>query len=82
MAGALDDETKFNAVTSFKPASLRAKRRKSPKQTKPVPGIWPVNSSNETNISQNKNFKRFDKFWKKKGIQFLVIPSTSLLKLP
>lgn len=57
MAGNDDqvDETKFNAVTSFKPAGLRAKRRKSSKEKKPVPGIWPTN---ELNISLNKNFKR------------------------
>lgn len=54
------DETKFNAVTSFKPAGLRTKRRKSlPKVDKPVPGIWPLNAANELNISQNKHFRRF-----------------------
>jgi hypothetical protein len=52
------DESKYNAVTSFKPAGFRAKRIKSPKQQKPVPGIWPLNSANEVNISQNKNFRR------------------------
>jgi hypothetical protein len=52
------DETKFNAVTSFKPAGLRAKRLKTSKQTKPVPGIWPANIDNEVTISQNKNFRR------------------------
>ncbi|KAI6183102.1 hypothetical protein M3Y97_00452000 [Aphelenchoides bicaudatus] len=53
------DESKYNAVTSFKPAGLRAKRVKSPQQKKiPVPGTWPLKSVNEVNISQNKALRR------------------------
>ncbi|KAI6240274.1 hypothetical protein M3Y99_00485300 [Aphelenchoides fujianensis] len=48
-----EDESKYNAVARFKPASLRQKRA-SPK---PVPGTWSY-AANEVNISQNKAFKR------------------------
>lgn len=50
-----DDESKYNAVTEFKPN--RKKKLFGLKSTKPVPGVW-QGVLNETNISCNKKLTR------------------------
>jgi hypothetical protein len=52
------DESKYNAVTNFRPAGFRAKRLKSAERLRPVPGMWPLISADVINISHNRNFRR------------------------
>ncbi|KAH7721999.1 Protein W05F2.4 a [Aphelenchoides avenae] len=58
-----EDESKYNAVTQFKPASTVQRRlqskSKSPSVTRPVPGTW-SGGCNELFISQNKHLIRKD----------------------